>query len=290
MAKPNQTLNTSQASHVEDRDVRSPRTPTYVPSPMSFPVPAFDPSSVFTPLSPTNSVERTPSPPKPLVWVWECHLCRSRYPLGATRRCLLDGHFYCAGETDRPNLKKKKKGQSCSSEFDYIGWKEMEQWKRKMRKSDWLMIARESEGCENCEFPSQCRYANHDLLGKDRHSAIRTEGHLDTSFTALSESRTDSLSRFYKTENIIFESILAGYGAEADKANKANVTDYYKPDKKSQSSARKSSNPVVLQEVMKSADRRSGGEAALSPIQEESKADHGCARPKTQHGLPAVSS
>jgi hypothetical protein len=231
MPKPNQTLNTSHTSCIEDEDARSPRTPTYVPSPTAFfTIPPFDPSRVFAPLSPTKSIEQTPPPPKPLVWVWQCHLCRSRYPLGATRRCLLDGHFYCSGETDRLNLKKKKKGQSCSSEFDYTGWKSMEQWKRKLRKSGGFVIARQPEGCENCEFPSQCRYANHNLLEKDSCSSELTEISSDTLSTAISAIPGDSLSRFYKKENVTSESVVRGSAVEASKSRQSKVTDYYKPD------------------------------------------------------------
>jgi hypothetical protein len=250
--------------------MRSPRTPTYAPSSTSFfTIPPFDPSRVFSALSPTKLVEQTPPPPKPLSWVWQCHLCRSRYPLGATRRCLLDGHFYCSGETERPNLKKKKKGQSCSSEFDYIGWTSMEQWKRKLRKSERFTIAREPVGCENCEYPSQCRYANHNLPAKDRGSSSMTEIDLSTPSTSISESRADSLSRFYNNDTVTFESILAGSRVEASKPRQSKVTDYYKPDRKGQANASKSSTAAILREIMKSAERRSGGQALLSPIQEE---------------------
>jgi hypothetical protein len=196
--------------------------------------------------------------------------------LGATRRCLLDGHFYCSGEIDRPNLKKKKKGQSCSSEFDYIGWKATEQWKREMRKSDWFLIAREPEGCENCEFPSQCRYVNHRVLGKDRRdSSEMTASDLGTpSSMALLESPANGLSRFYKHENTTVESTLAGYGGGEGRSTRAKVTDdYYRPDRKSQSSAGTSLSAAMLREIMRSATRRSGGQATLSSIREESTED-----------------
>ena len=270
MPKLGQTLNTSSTSHVEDGDTRSPRTPTYAPSSTSFfAVPPFDPSRVFSPLSPAKPVELPPPPQKPLAWVWQCHLCRTRYPLGATRRCLLDGHFYCSGETDRPNLKKKDKGQSCSSEFDYIGWKSMEQWKRKMRKSGRLVIACEPQGCESCEFPSQCRYANHSLLGIGSGSSGLTEVDLCTPSTAISATRAKSLSRFYKNDNVTFESILTSSAAKASKPKQSKVTDYYKPDRESQAHASKSSTSAILREIMKSAERRSAGQNLLSPIQEE---------------------
>ena len=37
-----------------------------------------------------------PPPSNPYPWLWKCHLCNSIYRLGVTRRCLEDGHFFCA--------------------------------------------------------------------------------------------------------------------------------------------------------------------------------------------------
>lgn len=114
-----------------------------------------------------------PSPPKnPLLWIWTCHLCRSRYPLGATRRCLVDGHYYCSGDNSastQKNVKRRKRGQACSSEFDYVGWEDWAVWKHKVtdikRRASVDRLGVEVEkrpsalrGCVACEFPSQCRY------------------------------------------------------------------------------------------------------------------------------------
>jgi hypothetical protein len=142
-----------------------------------------------------------------------------------------------------------------------------------MRKRDWFLIAREPEGCENCEFPSQCRYVNHSFLGKDRDSSEMTASDLGTPSTALLESHADGLSRFYKQENTTFESTRAGYGGGEGRSKQAKVTDYYAPDWKSQSNAGTSLNASMLREIMRSATRRSGGQATLSSIQEESKED-----------------
>lgn len=38
----------------------------------------------------------TPHPQSPLAWTWRCHLCQTTYRLGTTRRCLLDGHYFCS--------------------------------------------------------------------------------------------------------------------------------------------------------------------------------------------------
>ncbi|KAF2147265.1 uncharacterized protein K452DRAFT_217695, partial [Aplosporella prunicola CBS 121167] len=43
--------------------------------------------------SPTTPLSPPPAPA--LRWIWQCHICKSVYPLGATRRCLDDGHFFC---------------------------------------------------------------------------------------------------------------------------------------------------------------------------------------------------
>jgi len=266
----NQTLDTSFSSHTDNGVARSPRTPTYAPSSISFfTIPPFDPSRALASLFPARQAELTPPPSQPLAWVWQCHLCRTRYPLGATRRCLLDGHFYCSGETDRPNLKKKKKKQSCSSEFDYIGWKAMERWKRKARKSEKFAIAREPRGCENCEFPSQCRYASHDLPDMSSGSLRMTDVDLSRTSNFISPTPAEGISRFYKTSIVTFESILAGPGVEAGKPKQLKVTDYYKPDGKGQGHASNSSTSATLREIIKSAERRSGGQKLLSPIQEE---------------------
>lgn len=48
------------------------------------------------------------------------------------------------------------------SEFDYIGWREWSDWKRKVlgRIENGVNANICTEGCGKCEFPSQCRYAS----------------------------------------------------------------------------------------------------------------------------------
>lgn len=117
------------------------------------------PSSPFSPLSPLTpatkpgtgttstsivttdlSIRSVPDtrsvPATPLQWLWTCHACHSAYPLGATRRCLDDGHHFCAGTTivkrwrhDGPK-RRVKRHKACASEFDYRGWKGRGRWKR----------------------------------------------------------------------------------------------------------------------------------------------------------------
>lgn len=135
-------------------DNRSPRTPTWGSTVVLTP---FDFEKYF-PRSPMPPQMKTtiPSPPEnPLPWIWQCHLCRNRYPLGVTRRCLYDGHYYCSGETNVKNLKKKRKGQACSSEFDYEGWDTYGEWKREALHM--IDNTRVLKRCDECDFPSMCR-------------------------------------------------------------------------------------------------------------------------------------
>lgn len=105
-----------------------------------------------------------PPPTKPLAWQWQCHICRSRYSLAVTRRCLNDGHYYCSGQTtsNQRNVKRRKANRSCTSEFDYVGWQDVEKWKRKCSALKAFAEGEEEgpilHGCEGCCFPSQCRY------------------------------------------------------------------------------------------------------------------------------------
>lgn len=151
----------------------SPVTPLGQSSPRS----VNSASMTVSPATPTSatphpSVVKLPSPPnKPLAWVWQCHQCRSRYPLAVTRRCLIDGHYYCSGDsqsttaTATKNLKRRKKAASCTSEFDYVGWAQWGTYRRKCMAlrayaNDGFRAEVKLKGCLGCSFPSQCRYEN----------------------------------------------------------------------------------------------------------------------------------
>jgi hypothetical protein len=270
-----------------DDDLRSPRTPTYVPtSPKSSNLPAFDPSRIVLPPKTTvRGIEPSdpcpPEPAKPLAWVWQCHLCQSRYPLGVTRRCLQDGHFYCSGETDRPNLKKKKIGQSCSSEFDYIGWREWGEWKRKI-----LGILENSanaqlcvEGCERCEFPSQCQYASSRksarriAVEENKAEVPSASPTIDLSETFLSKNQGKNPC-FCSTELITFDSIFASDTLEQSKRLQLRVA-HSQIDATSGTGSPSSnthatkSTSTLLDTVVRSAEKRARKRSALSPIAEE---------------------
>lgn len=94
-----------------------------------------------------------------MPWVWTCHLCRSKYPLAATRRCLDDGHHFCAGTSiDRRNGRIKKHN-ACSSEFDYAGWKAYGDWRRSYNQEEKPDFVHGSKDCsEHCDYPSECRW------------------------------------------------------------------------------------------------------------------------------------
>ncbi|KAI4850454.1 hypothetical protein E4T44_02740 [Aureobasidium sp. EXF-8845] len=110
------------------------------------------PPSPFSPvdITPTTPLERTYSatanatlldilpPPtrQPMNWLWACHMCRRQYNLSVTRRCLDDGHYFCAGTSIVRCLKdgsrRLRRHKACASEFDYAGWKDWGVWKRNL--------------------------------------------------------------------------------------------------------------------------------------------------------------
>ena len=70
-------------------------------------------------------------PPRP--WLWSCHRCHNSYPLGATRRCLHDGHYFCGGTTTSSLTgRPTKTHKACGSEFDYLGWQDVFQWRERL--------------------------------------------------------------------------------------------------------------------------------------------------------------
>lgn len=130
----------------------SPTTPHLTPpSPHrpSFPPPASPP------LPPKNAHPAPPPPPQ--QWLWTCHLCHSRYPLAATRRCLHDGHLFCAGVAVSKRTGAVRKRVACSSEFDYVGWKAWGEWRRETQPHTCKRSA--GKDChDDCSYPSECRW------------------------------------------------------------------------------------------------------------------------------------
>lgn len=163
----------------------------FKPSRLSIPPSPFSPCSPFTPAVPhryqsqrTNEQGSTATsetevhaPSTPLRWTWKCHQCRNIYGLGVIRRCLEDGHYYCSGSTTikawrKPtNARRTKKRGTCSSEFDYSGWKEWSRWRRGAPRDKATSpnnspvddkgeaLDQKKRDCWNmCNYPSECRW------------------------------------------------------------------------------------------------------------------------------------
>ncbi|KAI4131138.1 MAG: hypothetical protein LQ347_003091 [Umbilicaria vellea] len=139
-------------------NLRVPSGPISPASPLTPPAPR-EPSPPYSAFSSSSSTSSDAAPELPMPWVWTCHLCRSRYPLAATRRCLDDGHHFCAGtSTDRRNGRIKKHS-ACGSEFDYTGWKAYGDWRRRYTQEDKPDFVHGSKDCsKHCDYPSECRW------------------------------------------------------------------------------------------------------------------------------------
>ncbi|KAI5363859.1 hypothetical protein Slin15195_G095160 [Septoria linicola] len=117
------------------------------PSPFSPQLPISSPASA--PIHQASSIDQAerrkaqlkstaqllPPPADPLNWLWQCHKCNRVYQLGVTRRCLDDGHLFCAGTTTVKKGRGKngrvvRRHAACASEFDYQGWKGWGVWRR----------------------------------------------------------------------------------------------------------------------------------------------------------------
>ena len=98
---------------------------------------------------------------KPGPWNWKCHVCRSHYPIGATRRCLQDGHYMCPGVPEW----SAKRGEyrykhGCASDFDYRGWYIYASRREALNSERGI----EQRGCSsNCFHPSECRWNSEQL-------------------------------------------------------------------------------------------------------------------------------
>ncbi|KAK4548791.1 hypothetical protein LTR36_008564 [Oleoguttula mirabilis] len=119
------------------------------PSPFSpklpFTPPASPPKRATSVERPKTNLELSPPPSEPLRWLWQCHICNRVYQLGVTRRCLDDGHLFCAGTTtvkrSRKTNKRVMRHKACASEFDYQGWKAWGTWRRDVNEQTELAYA-----------------------------------------------------------------------------------------------------------------------------------------------------
>jgi len=107
--------------------------------------------------SSTDSEMFDPPPMEPMPWLWCCHVCSSHFPLGATRRCLNDGHHFCGGTTLDGRTGRVRRHKSCQSEFDYRSWGQWGTWKRDQLDDPPAVPSRKNCG-KHCNFPSECRF------------------------------------------------------------------------------------------------------------------------------------
>lgn len=144
-----------------------PNTP-FKSSRLATPPSPFSPQFPITPsVRPKKSANPPPRPPRPeenlditdlpgppndpLGWLWQCHVCHRVYQLKITRRCLDDGHYFCAGTTTVKRRRRSGtsikivKHKACASEFDYAGWKAWGEWRRDIadRKSGLFVFVEE---------------------------------------------------------------------------------------------------------------------------------------------------
>ena len=111
-----------------------------------------------------------------MPWIWSCHKCHTRYLLGATRRCLLDGHYFCGGITVDKTSGKVRKHRACVSEFDYSGWEDFGAWKR---ATTGHITKLGNKHCEDdCNFPSACHWEE-EHAAQDTGIAYRDPSSLD---------------------------------------------------------------------------------------------------------------
>lgn len=107
--------------------------------------------------TPSSALGTNAPPVKPDAWTWKCHQCRSRFPLGATRRCLHDGHYLCSGTREVSRRSGRlKNSKSCSSEFDYAGWRAYSKWMKQISRKK---LRDRGETTDQCIFPSECRWS-----------------------------------------------------------------------------------------------------------------------------------
>lgn len=121
--------------------------------------------------------------------MWSCHICHSNFPLGATRRCLHDGHYLCAGNTTNKRTRRSKKHKACSSEFDYDGWNKWGRWRRNNTQDQKHVIYRGKDCSNHCDFPSHCQRQNVRIVESiNLESALSQQADPATTFDQIIES------------------------------------------------------------------------------------------------------
>ena len=239
---------------------------------------------LVSPTSPTSSLSLTsfnsaevglnaPSTPvahdypgvKPSPWVWSCHSCKHRYPLGVTRRCLYDGHVFCSGQVIEkkvgPRKKRVRAGVPCNSEFDYVSWGVHMEWKKK-RFPEYDSLAK--PGCMQCSYPNQCRYMK---MEKEKLPPVIEVVHKSLSKLANDGMPpTSTSSRKQQTLESVAEEPFDG------EASPAFVTHERKPKRERNTSSESFSAPgrartsEVIGRVIKNAEKRAAELQAMTTV------------------------
>lgn len=132
---------------------------------------------------------------RPFSWHWRCHRCRTRYRLGVTRRCLIDGHIFCSFDTVRnepeeassepgtQTRKRKRRRQAafCENRFDHLGWLLQNRWRRQVAvdeaelQGDVGFQERQKwqRNCwVNCDYPLECRVFHAQTPDTEREGSV----------------------------------------------------------------------------------------------------------------------
>ncbi|KAI9799125.1 MAG: hypothetical protein M1825_004892 [Sarcosagium campestre] len=140
------------------RNVQVPSSPTFEFTPLAS-LPSMPLTMPSKGAKPAVSLTEIPSG-LPLTWLWTCHICHATYSLGATRRCLQDGHYFCSGTTVDKRSGTAKRHASCSSEFDYAGWSAWQHWRRDVLPGAEERVVGHRNCWQQCDYPSECRWGD----------------------------------------------------------------------------------------------------------------------------------
>ncbi|KLJ11650.1 hypothetical protein EMPG_13190 [Blastomyces silverae] len=119
------------------------------------------PASTWEAPEDADGDQQPATPPTPKPWMWTCHKCYDNYSLGATTRCLYDGHYLCRNFLSKRNRQRKYKRQGwkiCGNIFDYTGWENMRAWQKQWRQGQGAEEEWESGCMDDCEYPRFCKH------------------------------------------------------------------------------------------------------------------------------------
>ncbi|KAF2971449.1 hypothetical protein GQX73_g2068 [Xylaria multiplex] len=145
------------------------------------------------PSSPEEPPIMPPPPRTPRAWVWQCHNCHSVYKLACTRRCLECSHIYCVSNPNSSSKstrgkKRRRKTGLCAAEFDYVGWEQWGQWRRKVlgyeatgrcetEARDHAFLSKSHDCSIDCDSPSECCHRRFELAAetlREKEAAVKS--------------------------------------------------------------------------------------------------------------------